>query len=38
MANTKENFPGPGNYKVPSRIADVAAYSSARRSDDFKHV
>ena len=35
---TKDTTPGPGAYKVPSRIQDVPNYLLPNRSQEFKYV
>lgn len=37
MGNKKQNTPGPGSYKVPSKIADVPSYSYQKK-DDSKYI
>ena len=34
----KDAVPGPGQYKVPCRVADVPRYSYPARSEEFKYV
>ena len=36
--NPKTQVPGPGAYKVPTKIADVPAFAITGVKDDFKHV
>ncbi len=36
--SSKLNTPGPGSYKLPSRIQDVPSYALPNRSTDFKYV
>ena len=36
--NSKHQVPGPGAYKIPTRIADVPEFAMAGKSTDFKHV
>jgi Sperm-tail PG-rich repeat len=35
---TREATPGPGTYKVPSRIQDVPHYLLPNRDAEFKYV
>lgn len=35
---TREKTPGPGAYKLPSRIQDVPQYLLPNRSTEFKYV
>ena len=36
--STKFIVPGPGHYKVPTKIADVPAFAMPNRSQESKYV
>jgi hypothetical protein len=38
LGATKLNVPGPGSYKLPSKVQDVPAYALPNRKDESKYV
>lgn len=38
IAGKRDNTPGPGNYKVPTKIADTASYAGIKQTQEYKHV
>ena len=36
--NGKSDTPGPGNYKVPSKVADLPAYATQGSDSKYKFV
>ena len=38
LGASKDKVPGPGSYKLPSKIQDVPAYALPNRTNDSKYV
>ena len=38
LGATKLNVPGPGSYKLPAKVQDVAPYALPNRKDESKYV
>lgn len=34
----KDTSPGPGHYKIPSKISDLPQYAMPNRSDEHKYI
>jgi len=38
IGHTKDQVPGPGSYKLPTKVADVAPFALPNRKDESKYV
>ena len=34
----KDGSPGPGQYKIPSKISDLPAYAMPNRPEQYKYI
>jgi hypothetical protein len=38
VSKDRYNYPGPGAYKIPSKVAEVPPYESKIKPDEFKFI